>query len=128
MMSCRNTPLLFAPKPSTTDVSSGLLAPPTPMALVHEVLQSPGAPLQANTRSFMAQRFGHDFSRVRVHRDAKAAESARSVRSFAYTVGSNIVFGEGRYAPDTRKGKSLLAHELTHVVQQGGEPTGSLQR
>ncbi|RCJ29427.1 hypothetical protein A6770_22105 [Nostoc minutum NIES-26] len=86
--------------------------------IVHEVLTSPGQPLEASTRTFMESRFGHDFSRVRVHTDAKAAESALAVNALAYTVEQNVVFGKGQYAPVTTPGKKLLAHELTHVVQQ----------
>ncbi|MBA3242259.1 MAG: DUF4157 domain-containing protein [Acidobacteria bacterium] len=63
---------------------------------------------------------GQDFSRVRVHTDAKAAESARAVNAHAYTVGEDIVFGSNRYVPDSQEGKSLLAHELTHTIQQRG--------
>jgi hypothetical protein len=66
----------------------------------------------------MEPRFGHDFSTVRVHADRQAAESARSVNALAYTVGSEIAFGPGRYAPESSAGRQLLAHELTHVVQQ----------
>ena len=83
--------------------------------IVHEVLRSPGQPLGAETRAFMEPRFSHDFSRVRVHTDAKAAESARSVNALAYTVGRNVVFGEGHYAPGARTGRSILAHELVHI-------------
>lgn len=86
--------------------------------IVHDVLNSPGQPLDAGTRAFMEPRFGHDFSQVRVHTDARAAESARSVNALAYTVGRDVVFGTGQYAPGTGEGKRLLAHELTHVVQQ----------
>jgi hypothetical protein len=68
----------------------------------------------------MEGRFGHDFSRVRLHVDARAAAAAEAVDSFAYTVGRDIVFGPGQYAPETRAGRRLLAHELAHVVQQGG--------
>ena len=68
----------------------------------------------------MESRFGHDFSRVRVHTDTRAAESVRSLNGLAYTVGSDVVFGAGRYAPATSAGARLLAHELTHVVQQRG--------
>lgn len=85
---------------------------------VNEVLRSPGRPLDAQTRSFMEPRFGHDFSHVRVHEDAQAAESARAINALAYTVGRDVVFGAGQYAPTTLEGKRLLAHELTHVVQQ----------
>lgn len=141
-------------------------------SIVHDVLRSPGQPLDPATRAFMEPRLGHDFSRVRisaaahqrssadhamgpaagnyereaqqmadrvttaghhpgvtdarpadfsrvrVHTDAKAAESARAVNALAYTVGRDVVFGAGRYAPATREGQRLLAHELTHVVQQ----------
>ena len=93
--------------------------------VVHNVLRSPGRPLDAGTRSFMEPRFGHDFSGVRVHTDEHAAESARSVNALAYTVGRDVVFGAGRYAPSTMTGKQLLAHELTHVVQQGGKSQGA---
>jgi len=86
--------------------------------LVHEVLNSQGQPLDLPTRTFMEPRFGHDFSRVRVHADSKATESAKAVNSLAYTVGQNVVFGEGQYAPGTSAGQKLLAHELAHVVQQ----------
>jgi len=77
-----------------------------------------GDPLPEATRSFFEPRFGHDFSRVRVHTDGQAADAARAVHARAYTLGSNIVFGPGEYVPGTTEGKRLLAHELTHVVQQ----------
>ncbi len=86
--------------------------------IVHDVLSSPGQPLDAGTRAFMEPRFGHDFSQVRVHTDGQAAESAQAVNALAYTVGRDVVFGNGQYVPGTTEGKSLLAHELTHVVQQ----------
>jgi hypothetical protein len=89
-------------------------------SIVHAVLNSPGQPLDRDTQAFMEPRFGHDFSGVRVHTDAKAAESARAVNALAYTVGNNMVFGAGQYAPGSIAGRRLLAHELTHVVQQGG--------
>jgi hypothetical protein len=87
--------------------------------IVHEVLSSPGQPLDGATRAFMEPRFGHDFGRVRVRTGARAAESARSVNALAYTVGQDVVFGEGQYRPASDQGRKLLAHELTHVVQQG---------
>lgn len=77
-----------------------------------------GRPLDDSTCSFMEARFGADFSQVRIHDSAKAASAARSVNALAYTLGRDIVFGEGRYAPATADGKKLLAHELTHVLQQ----------
>src|SRR5580658_6313201 len=89
-------------------------------ALVHDVLRSSGRPLDAATRAFFEPRFGHDFSKVRLHTDARAAESARAVHALAYTVGQDIAFGEGQYAPGAAEGRRLLAHELTHVVQQRG--------
>ncbi len=93
--------------------------------IVNEVLRSPGRPLDGATRSFMEPRFGHDFSRVRVHTDAQAAESARAVNALAYTVGQHVVFDYGHYRPGAPDGRRLLAHELTHVAQ-GGD--GSLRR
>ena len=86
--------------------------------IVDEVLDSSGQPLDAQTRAFMEPRFGHDFSKVRVHTDQRATQSAASVNALAYTVGQHIVFGAGQFAPTTGTGKTLLAHELTHVVQQ----------
>lgn len=94
--------------------SGEIAAPP----IVHEVLRSSGQPLDTSTRKFMESRFGHDFSRVRVHTNAKAAESARALNALAYTVGRDIVFGHERYQPGTTGGRHLLAHELTHVIQQ----------
>jgi hypothetical protein len=87
---------------------------------VHEVLRGPGQSLDGATRAFMEARFGHDFSRVRVHADARASQSAREVNAVAYTVGQNIAFDTGAYAPSTLRGQRLLAHELAHVVQQRG--------
>jgi hypothetical protein len=92
-------------------------APP----IVDRALASPGRPLDAGTRAFMASRFSHDFGRVRIHDDALAADSARAVRARAYTVGQHIVFAAGQYRPHTRDGAGLLAHELAHTVQQGGQ-------
>jgi hypothetical protein len=85
---------------------------------VHEVLGSGGHPLDATTRSWMEPRFKYDFSSVRVHTDSRAARSAKDVNALAYTVGRDVVFGPGQYAPGTERGTRLLAHELTHVVQQ----------
>ena len=88
-------------------------------ASVESALARSGSPLEPALRKDMEQRFGHDFSRVRVHFDAQAHQSAWDVNAHAYTVGNDIVFGEGRYLPATQKGRRLLAHELTHVLQQG---------
>jgi peptidoglycan hydrolase-like protein with peptidoglycan-binding domain len=87
--------------------------------IVHEVLRSPGQPLDRETRAFMEPRLGHDFSQVRVHADSKAVESARAVNALAYAVGKDIVFAERQHVPTSIDGRKLLAHELTHVVQQG---------
>ncbi len=89
---------------------------------VQDTLRSPGVPLDPATRAFMEPRFGHDFSRVRVHTDATAAASVRQVEALAYTVGQEVVFDAGQYAPGTAAGRRLLAHELAHVVQQKGQP------
>ncbi len=86
--------------------------------IVHDALRSPGQPIDPVTCAFMETRFKHDFSQVRVHTDDRAAESARVVNALAYTVGANVVFARGQYAPGTAEGRSLLGHELVHVVQQ----------
>jgi peptidoglycan hydrolase-like protein with peptidoglycan-binding domain len=91
--------------------------------IVHDVLRSSGQPLDAATRAFMEPRFGHDFSQVQVHTDAKAAESARAVNARAYTVGEKVVFGAGQFMPTAYIGQRLLAHELTHVMQQSHNQT-----
>ncbi|MBN1203762.1 MAG: DUF4157 domain-containing protein [Myxococcaceae bacterium] len=96
-------------------------------SVVDEVLSSPGQPLDAGARSFMEPRLGQDFSQVRVHTDARAAESAQAVQALAYTVGKDIVFDRGQYQPDTEQGRHLLAHELAHTVQQQGQGASSAQ-
>ncbi len=90
--------------------------------IVNDVLSSPGRPLDASTRAFMEPRFGHDFSGVRIHADAPAAESAQAVHSLAYTVGRDVVFGAQQYSPGSSSGRRLLAHELTHTLQQSDAP------
>lgn len=146
-------------------------------SIVHDVLRSPGEPLEAATRNLMESRLGHnfsrvsvssfqprnsglaigaagdryeqeadasasrldsapitngdsyaDFSRVRIHTDSRAAESARAVGAHAYTAGHHIVFDAGKYAPQTHEGRALIAHELTHVQQQTAGTSGVLQR
>ena len=92
-------------------------------SVVDEVLRSTGRPLDGKMRELMESRFGHDFSHVRIHTDAKAAKSAQTIDALAYTSGHDIVFGAGRYAPRTADGIRLLAHELAHVIQQAGSPT-----
>lgn len=109
---------------STRSGTQAGIAPPS----VESVLASPGVPLEPALRRDMEQRFGRDFSGVRVHSGPAAEQSTRDVDAYAYTVGSSIVFGAGQFAPQTRAGRHLLAHELTHVVQQGGAPVPALQR
>lgn len=91
--------------------------------IVQDVLRSPGQPLDPNTRAYMEPRFGHDFSGVRIHTDAQAAASAQAVQAHAYTVGQHVVFGVGEYRPQEASGRALLAHELTHTVQQERQPS-----
>lgn len=85
---------------------------------VEQVLASPGQPLETELREGMEAQFGYDFSAVRVHTDMEADQSVRDVNAYAYTVGEDIVFGSGQYEPQTQEGRRLVAHELTHVVQQ----------
>jgi hypothetical protein len=96
-------------------------------ASVDSVLHSPGAPLSASTRAFFEPRFGKDLSHVRVHANEMASRSARELNALAYTVGSNVIFGAGRYEPGTSQGQRLLAHELTHVFQQVGQGNAILR-
>lgn len=91
-------------------------AGPAP-AVVGRALHSPGRPLPAGERAFMERRFGHDFSAVRIHDDATAADAARAVSANAFTVGRDIAFAEEQYRPGSDAGRRLLAHELAHVVQ-----------
>ncbi len=92
-------------------------------------LGSSGQSLSDSSRQFFEPRFGHDFSNVHIHTDSVAAKSAQSINALAYTTGNNIVFNSGQYSPDSDSGKRLMAHELTHVIQQGGAlQTASIQR
>ncbi|HEX6259274.1 MAG TPA: DUF4157 domain-containing protein [Woeseiaceae bacterium] len=97
-------------------------------ASVETVLLSSGRPLDLALRHDMENRFGYDFSRVRVHSDSAAEQSARDVNANAYTVGQRIVFGAGRFTPGTHEGRRLIAHELTHVVQQSGSEANHVGR
>ncbi|WP_426610522.1 eCIS core domain-containing protein [Bradyrhizobium sp. McL0616] len=124
-------------RPAHPDVSS---APPpiqrnmgqeagqvgTVPAGVESGFAGPGQPLDPTLQQDMGQRFGHDFSGVRVHTGAAAEQSARDVRARAYTVGHRMVFGAGQFAPRNHEGRRLIAHELTHVVQQSSAFTASL--
>ncbi len=95
---------------------SEILAP----SIIQEAVHSPGQPLEPSSRSFIESRLGYDFGQVRVHADAKGAESAQAIGAAASTGGHDIVFGVGRFAPATYEGRKLIAHELAHVAQQSG--------
>ena len=111
---CRKNRLQRKTRNSELGTRNNSSVPP----IVHDVLRSPGQSLDSTTRAFMEPRFRHNFTDVRVHTDECAAESARAVNALAYTVGRDVVFGSGQYAPRTPGGLNLLAHELAHVVQQ----------
>lgn len=111
---------------TTLPATASAAAPP---ASVATALSVSGQPLSRTLRKDMEQRFGHDFSQVRIHTDSAAERSAQDLGAHAYTLGHDLVFAQGRFAPETREGRRLLAHELTHVVQQakslnllGGSP------
>ncbi len=89
---------------------------------VHDVVAGGGRPLEPDVRADMESRLGHDFGDVRVHDDAAANRSASAVHAHAYTVGSNVVFQRDMYNPGSTDGRVMLAHELTHVVQQRSGP------
>ncbi|MCP5409097.1 MAG: DUF4157 domain-containing protein [Chromatiaceae bacterium] len=98
-------------------------------ASVKRLLNSPGKPLGASTRSFFEPRFARDFSDVRVHIGKEASSTAREINARAFTLGRDLVFADGEYQPDSHAGRHLLAHELTHVVQQGqAQPGDRIQR
>lgn len=92
--------------------------PNSERAKVRPVLQAPGRQLESASRAYWEQQFGHDFSRVRIHTDEQAAEAANALHSRAFTVGHHIAFSRGSWAPRNQAGQSLIAHELSHVVQQ----------
>lgn len=112
-------------------VANGLTTPEVHVPpIVNEVLRNgSGKPMNGPTRNFMESRFGRDLSQVRLHTDGLSAGSARSIGAKAYTVGSHVVFGDNAYSPDSESGQRLLAHELTHVVQQSNSsPSGTASR
>lgn len=112
------------------DTATGLRSVPEPgpvPAQAEEALGSPGQPLDGGLRAELEPRFGHDFSKVRVHADGPAADSAGALRARAYTLGQDIVFGRGRYDTASPGGRSLVAHELAHVVQQSRSGRKALQ-
>lgn len=92
--------------------------------VVNDALSSGGEPLEPQTREHMERAYGHSFGNVRIHTGPRASASARALGANAFTVGSDIVFASGRYAPGTSAGKRLLAHELAHVIQQSRGPVG----
>jgi hypothetical protein len=96
--------------------------------IVERLLQSGGRPLDQETRAFFEPRFGQDFSSVRIHTGGNAADSARSIDALAYTAGRDIVFGAGQFSPQTSQGQRLLAHELTHVLQQRSASPATIRR
>jgi hypothetical protein len=98
---------------------------PEALASVDSVRSQAGQPLPTSIRKFFEPRFGADFSAVRVHTHPAAAQSASALHARAYTLGSDIVFGAGEWSPEGDDGKQLLAHELTHVIQQGAAGSGS---
>ncbi|SRR6266480_2663724 len=113
-------------KQSAPAIQRRVTSPAAPSHVPHivsDVLRSSGHPLDSATRAFFEPRFGHDFSDVRVHTDSRAADSARSIKAHAYTLGNDLVFGTGQFAPDTAAGRTLLAHELAHVARQSPEET-----
>lgn len=103
---------------SASDLSLASDPPQTQLA----VLNDPGQPLSESVRTFFEPRFHRDLSQVRIHTGAQAAESARVMNARAYTVGQHVAFGAGEYSPNTSAGRKLIAHELTHVIQQQGLP------
>ena len=92
---------------------------------IRNVISDRGQPLDTPTKEFMGSRFGCDFSNIRIHTDERGAKSAYSVNALSYTIGNNVIFNEGKYQPNTLEGRRLLAHELTHVVQQSSKVGGS---
>lgn len=99
------------------DAGGGATSSTAP-ALVREVVSSPGQPLEKNTAGFMESRFGYEFGNVRIHNDVQAHQSAASINALAYTHKNHVVFAKDQFQPFTNNGRQLLAHELTHTLQQ----------
>jgi hypothetical protein len=108
--------------------TSGASGGPSAASISAMLSRGGGQPLDAATRAFFEPRFGRDFSTVRVHTDASAADSARSINALAYSAGEHLVFGKGQYAPHSVSGAHLLAHELTHVTQQRDGVLAAIRR
>jgi hypothetical protein len=117
---------MAGPQVSMKTVDDGYSQTSVVPDVVHEVLHSPGQPLDSETRTFFEPRLSYDFSKVRVHTDSKSDQSTKAIKAKAFTLGNDIVFGAGQYTPYTADGKKLLAHELTHVVQQEGRSIRTL--
>jgi hypothetical protein len=100
--------------------AAGGTASPSVDASIQAMRSGPAAGLDGATRSFMENRFGRDFAGVRVHHDGKAAAAAQAIGARAFTTGNDIFFNSGEYQPNSSSGRQLIAHELTHTVQQGG--------
>jgi hypothetical protein len=115
-------PLIGLQRAAGNAAVAGMLEEDQPSPVAGVVGSASGRPLDEDTRDFMESRFSADFSDVRVHTGGRAADSAKAVQAHAYTVGNDVVFGSGQYAPETDSGKRMLAHELTHVVQQRSGP------
>lgn len=108
-------------KPKEENEETNGVPPPNASAGL-EAPRSGGRPLDADMRSFFEPRFGHDFGKVRIHTDARAAHDAQAVHARAFALGGDLVFGAGQYRPETSAGRHLLAHELVHTIQQGASP------
>jgi hypothetical protein len=124
---CKRKSEALLQKKSSNSAPARSHAPPNVYAppIVHEVLRSPGRPLDPQTTAFFQPRLGADLSHVRLHTDSHAAESAKAVHARAYTVGSHIALPSAQYSTTTDEGRRILAHELAHVVQQTGGNTQS---
>jgi Domain of unknown function (DUF4157) len=112
--------------PARNQAPRGLDDAPEPAS--HDLLRSPGHPLEPGARTFMESGFGFDFGKVRIHHDADAGRAASGLSARAFTLGRHIAFGQGQYAPDTPGGRKLLAHELAHVVQHAQNPSPVVRR
>jgi outer membrane protein OmpA-like peptidoglycan-associated protein len=118
---------------SLSNSSPGGVGVTSAPSIVHDALSSPGQPLGMTERAFFEPRFGRDFGDVRVHTDSISAKSATAINALAYTVGQEIVFAKGQYAPNSTAGERLLAHELVHTIQQprgviSSQTASSIQR